>query len=364
MKTLRIVLTQNKAHYRKEETVENKMTYPLPPFSTVIGALHNACGFKEYKPMDLSIQGRYKSLSKQAYTDYCFLDSLGLDRNILIKLKNTKLMSKAFEKVAIAPNQSASLIKDKNVNVINRELYTEFRYFIDKYKSKQAFVKEINKYKKQRVKLFKDTKKRRVQNLKKKFKHCDKLSDDYQEIRKRVNEIEEYEVNKDSIRRIPKELLNDIEFLNYELLVTSLNYYEILHEVKLIIHVNSEKDVLNSIHENIYNLKAIGRSEDFVDVKECSFVELIKDIEYEVKSEYSAYLNYDLVKDEHILLNRKSSGIPASGTKYWINKVYYRDKGFREFEKVKVVYASNYSIDNFSKNVFLDKDGKYIVNFN
>ena len=43
MKVIRLVLTQNKAHYKKEETVTNKMTYPLPPFSTVIGAIHNAC---------------------------------------------------------------------------------------------------------------------------------------------------------------------------------------------------------------------------------------------------------------------------------------------------------------------------------
>ena len=39
MKCLRIKLTQSSANYRREETVTNKMTYPLPPMSTVIGAL-------------------------------------------------------------------------------------------------------------------------------------------------------------------------------------------------------------------------------------------------------------------------------------------------------------------------------------
>ena len=34
-KLLRIKLHQNKANYKKEETSENKMTYPLPPYSTV-----------------------------------------------------------------------------------------------------------------------------------------------------------------------------------------------------------------------------------------------------------------------------------------------------------------------------------------
>ena len=47
MDVLRIILTQNKANYKKEEVDKNKLTYPLPPFSTVIGALHNACGFYE-----------------------------------------------------------------------------------------------------------------------------------------------------------------------------------------------------------------------------------------------------------------------------------------------------------------------------
>ena len=40
MKALRICLKQSLANYRREETVDNKMTYPLPPYSTVIGALH------------------------------------------------------------------------------------------------------------------------------------------------------------------------------------------------------------------------------------------------------------------------------------------------------------------------------------
>ena len=31
-KIVRIVLTQKIANYRKEETIDNKMTYPLPPF--------------------------------------------------------------------------------------------------------------------------------------------------------------------------------------------------------------------------------------------------------------------------------------------------------------------------------------------
>ena len=74
MEAVRLKLRQATANYRREETVDNKMTYPLPPFSTVIGALHKACGYREYHPMDLSIQGNYGALKKKVYTDHCFLN--------------------------------------------------------------------------------------------------------------------------------------------------------------------------------------------------------------------------------------------------------------------------------------------------
>lgn len=55
MKALRIKLHQTSANYRKEETIDNKMTYPLPPISTVTGALHSICGYTEYHKMLVSI---------------------------------------------------------------------------------------------------------------------------------------------------------------------------------------------------------------------------------------------------------------------------------------------------------------------
>ena len=83
-KILRIKLHQN----RKEETINNKMTYPLPPYSTVIGAIHAACGYEEYRPMDISIQGRYESMDQEIYKDLGFLNSVMDDRGVLVKLKS------------------------------------------------------------------------------------------------------------------------------------------------------------------------------------------------------------------------------------------------------------------------------------
>lgn len=87
MKAIRLHIKQNSANYKKEETVQNRMTYPLPPYSTVIGALHKACGYTSYHPMQVSVQGKYGSLKTKMYKDDCFLNSLNDDRNLLVKMK-------------------------------------------------------------------------------------------------------------------------------------------------------------------------------------------------------------------------------------------------------------------------------------
>lgn len=355
MKALRIVLSQNKAHYKKEEVDQNKLTYPLPPFSTVIGALHNACGFKEYKPMDLSVQGNYKSLSKQAYTDHCFLDNTHDDRGILVKLTDGSFQSRAFSKVAQAKKgQGNSFRQGITIDVFSEELIKEYRDLKD-------LNDNLAEFKKLRIDKILGLFSKRKKTLKDKKKNLDKKSEKFILISKREEELK----NKETFI---KEKFEDFklnrytkEIAKYQSLTTSLKFYEILHEVELIIHIKAEEETLLEIKENIYSLKSIGRSEDFVDVKECEYVELQSKVDSTIKSSCSAYLNYDLVKDEEICLNERTSGIPASGTKYWINKVYNKEKGFREFEKVKVVYASNYFIDKKSKGTFYD--GEHIVNF-
>ena len=81
MKALRIKLHQTSANYRKEETIDNKMTYPLPPISTVTGALHSICGYTEYHKMLVSIQGNYQSMQNKIYTHHCFFDKEFLSRH-------------------------------------------------------------------------------------------------------------------------------------------------------------------------------------------------------------------------------------------------------------------------------------------
>ncbi len=72
MKAIKLIARQTLASYRKPSSMQIKESYPLPPYSTVIGMIHNACGFLEYVDMNISIQGSYHSKVNELYTRYEF----------------------------------------------------------------------------------------------------------------------------------------------------------------------------------------------------------------------------------------------------------------------------------------------------
>lgn len=122
------------------------------------------------------------------------------------------------------------------------------------------------------------------------------------------------------------------------------------------------------IYNHIDDLKALGRSEDFVDVEDIQFVNLEQD-EESYRSCYSAYLNYEDVMNERINTGWYENR-DISGTKYYLGKKYDVSTGKRIFtEKVKVIYTSDFTIDETSENVWVDKEAEtedgqvYIVNF-
>lgn len=58
MKAIRFEGYMEVAQFRVPQwTGSHEMTYPLPPYSTVIGMIHALCGWKEYHKMDISISG-------------------------------------------------------------------------------------------------------------------------------------------------------------------------------------------------------------------------------------------------------------------------------------------------------------------
>lgn len=64
MKGLKLKIYQETACYKKPFAFKVTETYPLPPYSTVIGMLHKVIEAKagEYIQMDISIQGSYESI--------------------------------------------------------------------------------------------------------------------------------------------------------------------------------------------------------------------------------------------------------------------------------------------------------------
>ncbi|CDI49496.1 CRISPR-associated protein Cas5 [Clostridium tetani] len=359
MKVLRIVLTQSSANYKKEETIDNKMTYPLPPISTIIGAIHNACGYKDYHSMDISVQGKFESMHKEPYTDYCFLNSVMDDRGILLKMRNGSLLSNAFDKVASAKkSQGNSFRKGITIQVYNEELLKEYRDLKDlndkiAHYKKNEFKEKLDSIKAEKTKLAEDKKK------------LDKKSKEFEDIVKKEKEVKLKEKEfKEKVKEF--ELEKYIKPISkFRSLTTSLKYYEILNNVELVIHVRSDEKTLNEIEENIYNLKSIGRSEDFVNIIEAKIVTLKENDDCEIRSNYSAYLNYNDVKNKKVWFENVRADQEVSGTKYYINKNYIIKDGKRFFEKKKVIYASQYSIEETSKNIFIDNEDnkEYIVNF-
>lgn len=361
MKALRIVLTQASANYRKEETDRNRMTYPLPPPSTIIGALHNACGYTEYKPMNISIQGSYKSMHREPYTDYCFLNSVFNDRGILVKMANESMLSGAYTKVAAAKKSMGNdFRKGITIDVFNENLLNEYRNLLDLRDS-------IDRFNKERLNPVMELIKKRKKSLANKKKALDKKEKEYESVVSREKEIKNLENEINTKFKKYKEENFEIPYSKFRTLVTSLKYYEILNDINLILHVDAEEGILKEVLENIYNMKSIGRSEDFIDVKEAKIVDLRK-CDKEVGSKYSAYLKYEDVANDSII-KRGIGGPVLSGTKYYISKDFYYEnrekKLIRKFNKSKVVYSSDYQVDDESENIWLDylEDEVYIVNF-
>lgn len=357
MKALRLVIHQSSANYKREETVDNKMTYPLPPFSTVIGALHNACGYREYKEMDISIQGRFGSMHREPYTDYCFLNSTQDDRGILVKMRNANMLSNAYDRVASAKKpQGNSFRNGITIQVHDQKL-------LDEYRALKDLNDEISEFKKNRLNPVMTLLKKRKKALSEKKKVLEKGSEQFCRVERREKELKTAEkMMKERMERFQNERYT-VPISKFRTLTKSMKFYEVLDDIELIIHVRASDEILNDIFEHRFDITSIGRSEDFISLEEAKFVELQEEAGDEIESEYSAYVDKKLVDDEKIFLDVKYE--KPGGTLYFLNKNYKVVDGKRVFKKKKALYVSGYSAEEFGGNLYLDTDGKknYIVNF-
>lgn len=347
MKAIRLHLKQNSANYRREETINCRMTYPLPPYSTVIGAIHKACGYTDYHPMQVSIQGKYGSQKTRLFKDNCFLNSLQNDRNTLVKLRNPEMLSTAYDIVAVAQKaQGNDFEKGITINVVNKDLIEEYRFLkrtkrrIDKHKK---IVKSL-KDKAKKMKADKNISAEEVKAFDKRVKEIDKTYKKYEEVK------------------------YTIPYSKFRTLATGPKYYEMLYDVELVIHIVSDENTMQDILDNIYNLTAIGRGEDFVEVLECTETELEGgDIQYDApNSPFDLYMPIELLDKniDNIGHNDKTVGMYINGTKYLLPKDYTVEnlKGNmrkRNFNRIPVLFNKIEFIDGECDGIYLDKcDGK------
>lgn len=334
MKAIRLHIKQNSANYRREETVNCRMTYPLPPYSTVIGALHKACGYTEYHPMKLSIQGNYCSLKRRLFREDVFLDNLQNDRGWLVKMSNPDMLSSAYEVAAIALKpQGNDFEKDITVRTVNRQLIEEYRFL------------------KRRRKRFD----RHRDNVVKKYSEKLKaMKADSNVSKEELNSFAKKEkAVKSAFNMLVKQKF-DIPYSYFKTLSKVPKYYELLCDVELIIHITSDESTLKDIADNICNLTAIGRGEDFVEVLECEETELAAIPSNGAASDgIHIYVPSECI-DNALVRTGKTEGLPLHGTKYLLNKDYCVDDGKRIFNRISVVYTDKITVYDNCEDVFVD----------
>jgi CRISPR-associated protein Cas5t len=337
MKAVRLQVKQQSAHYRREETVDNKMTYPLPFPSTVIGALHAACGYTSYHPMDVGIQGHFGSLQREVYVNHCFLSNVMDDRGLLVKVPNPDILTARFQKVAKAKKPQGNSFKNGiTIDIINEELLTEYQKLIQKRT-------ELEKLKKGELHEKLALLEVEIKELKKIVKNASGS-----EVKKAKEKLQGVQ---NTIQTL-KEVYKDQEYREYtrpisyfKSLTTAPQYCEVLYDVELILYIHAEEQTMQDIIDHIGDLQSLGRSEDFVDVQSCNLVELTQDPKAEdISSACNMYVHpkYTLGTDPVLSSLRQDRG-----TKYYANKNYTIDAKHqvRNFVKIPVAYGGAFDVD-------------------
>ena len=142
IRVIRLEIRQSLANYRKPLNYQIKESYPLPPYSTVIGMIHKACGFTEYHPMKISIQGTTNDSINDTYTKYTFSKGMTYEKgrhieliqdiNLVIHIKpeDENELEYIYEKLRkpdtyLALGRYEDLIDIKKISIEECKLFTE-----------------------------------------------------------------------------------------------------------------------------------------------------------------------------------------------------------------------------------------------
>jgi CRISPR-associated protein Cas5t len=117
-RAVRLEIYQNLVNYKKPTSFQLKQSYPLPPPSTIIGMVHFACGYTDYEPMNVAIQGNFKSRVYDLYTRYEFSQSPYIDNK---KKKNFIVDNKKILPVLDTKGKKADFIERNNLLFLSKE---------------------------------------------------------------------------------------------------------------------------------------------------------------------------------------------------------------------------------------------------
>lgn len=139
-KAIRLECYQNMPNYKKPASMEFKESFKLPSYSTVIGMIHKVCDFKEYKPMQISIQGNSKSIVSDMYTRYFFTPNKCESDRVYFDIINKKEEDKKLQAGLIRGTGVAELIVDVDLIIhIVPEDESLFNEILDKLKKPSIY---------------------------------------------------------------------------------------------------------------------------------------------------------------------------------------------------------------------------------
>jgi len=293
-KAVRLWLYQSTANYKKPTSFQLKESYPLPPYSTIIGMVHNLCNYKEYKEMEISVQGKYHSKVNELYTRYEF--SHKFEEEDRKRLKRCKKCYSLNNKDAKVCENCGS--HEMEILKISRGTH-QYRNIvfpgIDKYPELGSEVKYLSE--------------------------------------------EEYRDAKENFITVSK----------------GPTTVELLVDVELLIHViPKDQSLIKEIEQAFLyprEYPSLGRREDLAVIKEVKVVDIFEEEleeDIELDSDMAAYVPINLLDNESIILEGADSGIRNRGTRYKITKDYElvnygtnnKPKIFRKWNKVDVLYTT------------------------
>ncbi|ENJ9653566.1 CRISPR-associated protein Cas5 [Clostridium botulinum] len=276
MKAIRLKIYQNLVNYKKPTSFQLKESYPLPPYSTVSGMIHSICGFKDYKDMDISIQGNYYSKVNDLWTRYEY-----------------KFNGKILDTYTVC-NECGGIQSNKK-KACNKCGSIDVNY---KIKPRGNFVTE------------KQILGGNIKNNKKLYSN-----------NRLFNENEKENIGIPITRGVSTaELLVDVDLL--------------IHIRP------KDESLLNIIYEGLKNPKeyiSLGRREDIARIDEVKIVDIEKvDTEDECKKlEYDAYIPVDMFKNNEFVSKATIYNLNKCYEKVKVKKDVY----IRQWKKVKVLHG-------------------------